>query len=255
MTFHNGEDATLSHGSKRLLSKLQAAVIERDRLTHEQAEAAEEYERHKSGVERQSEVIQQLMAQSEELQRDSQRLSSERDAMYDDNHALKVNLNTHSAVIEKLIHLNTELMDAANAAKRLLEQRGHPTAPFIPVPSSTGAAFTSQLPPLPPHAPPPPTVAAAPAASTPAMPLSMPAKARMSSTTSLTELAHYSGGGTSACPPALSQQACPSHTRSRGLTHTKRHHTHQPVHRSTRRGSRRSAHTCARCRNPGQLTQ
>jgi hypothetical protein len=80
----------------------------------------------------------------------SQRHCSERDIMFQDNHALKASINSHGAVIEKLIHLNTELMDAANFTKHLLEQRGD-AASFIPVPSCNGATFASQLPPRPPN--------------------------------------------------------------------------------------------------------
>lgn len=56
--------------SRDLVSRLQAAVAEKDRLLREKTDAEEEHATNKSGFERQSAVIQQLMAQSEELARD-----------------------------------------------------------------------------------------------------------------------------------------------------------------------------------------
>eukprot|EP00899_Mesostigma_viride_P014016 jgi/Mesvir1/22615/Mv14060-RA.1 len=111
-----GQEAAQQEADHReLLQRLQAALRERDALRAEKAQLLEERETNREHMSRQTEVISQLMERNEAMSRDkveSLKLASKTES---DNHVLRVNLGQHGQVVEKLIHLNAELMEEKNA--------------------------------------------------------------------------------------------------------------------------------------------
>jgi len=109
--------------SRDLSHRLHSAVAEREKFERERNQLTEDCARAKRDVERQAEVIQGMMARAETLVRENQRLELENDEVGTDNRALGHNLKQHAGVIEKLILLNTELMEVSNHRAIIADQR------------------------------------------------------------------------------------------------------------------------------------
>ncbi|KAK9819656.1 hypothetical protein WJX72_000845 [[Myrmecia] bisecta] len=101
--------------SRDMLQRLQAALAERDNWKKQHAALQEEKARQQADFDRQAKVIAQLLARSNEATSDAQKVLAATADLRKHNHTLSVNLENHARVVEKLISLNTELMDVANA--------------------------------------------------------------------------------------------------------------------------------------------
>eukprot|EP00850_Spirogloea_muscicola_P018646 SM000173S03015 [mRNA] locus=s173:89105:91885:- [translate_table: standard] len=97
-----------------LVQKLQAAVRERDQLRSQKDNLAEQSERYAQILERQATVIGQLMEQSEDNVKERDDAVQTLRQVDEDNRTLLFNVGKHSQVIEKLIEVNAEMMEAAN---------------------------------------------------------------------------------------------------------------------------------------------
>ena len=68
-------------------------------------------------------MIAALMARSEEVSRDHSSAGAAIRELSESNRTLTVNLQQHAVVVEKLIGLNADLMDARNDASLAAERR------------------------------------------------------------------------------------------------------------------------------------
>lgn len=100
--------------ARDLQQQLQAVTRERDGLRSEREKLLMDCERSTQALDRQAKVIGQLMERSESSVRERDEAVSTLKQVDEDNHVLRVNLHQHTLVVEKLIGLNTEVMDAAN---------------------------------------------------------------------------------------------------------------------------------------------
>eukprot|EP00850_Spirogloea_muscicola_P013659 SM000094S24676 [mRNA] locus=s94:67681:69847:- [translate_table: standard] len=97
-----------------LVQQLQAAVRERDQLRCQKDKLAEQSARYAQILERQATVIGQLMEQSEDNVKERDDAVQTLRQVDEDNRTLRFNVGKHSQVIEKLIEVNAEMMEAAN---------------------------------------------------------------------------------------------------------------------------------------------
>eukprot|EP00850_Spirogloea_muscicola_P019477 SM000191S05226 [mRNA] locus=s191:205760:208553:+ [translate_table: standard] len=97
-----------------LVQQLQVAVRERDQLRSQKDNLAEKSARYAQILERQATVIGQLMEQSEDNVKERDDAVQTLRQVDEDNRTLRFNVGKHSQVIEKLIEVNAEMMEAAN---------------------------------------------------------------------------------------------------------------------------------------------
>eukprot|EP00271_Cylindrocystis_brebissonii_P013185 TRINITY_DN32818_c0_g1_i1.p1 TRINITY_DN32818_c0_g1~~TRINITY_DN32818_c0_g1_i1.p1 ORF type:complete len:532 (-),score=153.78 TRINITY_DN32818_c0_g1_i1:683-2278(-) len=126
----------------------QTAVRERDALLGERQKLVAEVSKTAQELERQAKVIGQLMERSEVSLKERNAAVETLKQVDEEHHILQVNLHQHTLVVEKLIGLNTELMESANYnmklkedLKREVEQlrkennvKGGPAEAFSPAP-------------------------------------------------------------------------------------------------------------------------
>lgn len=105
--------AALAHQEEQA-AHIRALVAEGERLAGQVDELSVDKAELQEQLEGQAEVIRQMMAKNEEAASAAQRLGSEQASVAQHNKALSQSLETNARVIERLIDLNTELMDAVN---------------------------------------------------------------------------------------------------------------------------------------------
>ncbi|GAQ88675.1 hypothetical protein KFL_004510020 [Klebsormidium nitens] len=100
--------------ARELVQRLQGAVKEKEALAGEKERMEEDVRARAQLAESQGQVIAQLMADSEESKRELEGLRKRVTEAEQEAHVLRVNLGNHGQVIEKLILLNSEMMEAGN---------------------------------------------------------------------------------------------------------------------------------------------
>lgn len=109
--------------ARDLVRRLQHAVKERDALNTEKEFLDEKNSHNMQILERQGQAISQLMQQVEDNTKQKEEALASLLRINEDNHTLRVNLGQHAQVIENLIEINAEMMEAANSYSLLHEQR------------------------------------------------------------------------------------------------------------------------------------
>jgi hypothetical protein len=109
--------------ARELVQRLQGALKEKEALVGEKERMQEDMRARSQLAESQGQVIAQLMADSEESKRELEGLCKRVKESEQEAHVLRVNLGNHGQVIEKLILLNAEMMEAGN--KYALSKEGH----------------------------------------------------------------------------------------------------------------------------------
>ncbi|CAM6104892.1 unnamed protein product [Calypogeia fissa] len=103
--------------------RLDVTIKEKHALAAEKDHLDQERIKNLQILERQAKAIQQLMEQCEAHNKEKTEALESATSLNEDNHTLRVNLGQHGQVIENLINLNAEMMDAANYYSVQLEQK------------------------------------------------------------------------------------------------------------------------------------
>lgn len=121
--------------TRELVQRLQRTLAEKNALHLEKERLAEERTRNLQILERQATAISQLMDESESNAKQKDQALDSLKMINEDNKILTMNLERHSKVIEDLINVNAEMIDAANCYAQMQDwDESHPKEAY-PLPS------------------------------------------------------------------------------------------------------------------------
>lgn len=113
--------------TRELVQRLQKTLAEKNALYIEKERLAKERTRNFQILERQATAISQLMDESENNAKQKDQALDSLKMINEDNKIMTMNLERHSKVIEDLINVNAEMIDAANCYAQMQDwDESHP---------------------------------------------------------------------------------------------------------------------------------